>query len=69
MNLIKVKFLKKDKPVGRSYTYQTEDVVSVGDIVTNINGSKLIVIDEPVDMEWVEKYSIERIGVVKKYEL
>ena len=68
MQYIKCKFLKEDKPVGRAYTYRTEDVVKSGDIVTNSKDSKLMVVDEPVDVEWIHAYGVDKIGVVKKYE-
>lgn len=69
MQFIKAKFPNKcNVPEGRSYTYKTEDDVKVGDIVTNEKGSKLVVVDEPGDSVWVETYSADKIGVVKKYE-
>lgn len=52
---------------GRSYTFKTEDDVKPGDIVTNDKGSKLTVVDEQVDMSWVEEYGADKVGVVKKY--
>lgn len=68
MQYIKAKFLKEDKPTGRAYTYRTEDDVNPGDIVTDSKGSKLMVVDEPVDAEWIRAYGADRVGVVKKYE-
>lgn len=68
MQYIKAKFLKEDKPTGRSYTYRTEDDVKPGDIVTDAKGSKLIVVDEPVDVEWIRAYGADKVGIVKKYE-
>lgn len=68
MHFIKAKFMKDNQPVGRSYTYRCEDDVKVDDIVTNDKGSKLVVVDEEVDMAWVETYGTDKIGVVKKYE-
>ena len=50
MKFLKAKFLKQDKPTGRSYTYRTEDDVQPGDIVTDVRGTKLAVVDENVDM-------------------
>ena len=67
MQFIKAKFMKDNQPAGRSYTYKTEDDVKTGDIVTNDKGSKLTVVDEEVDMAWVESYGADKIGVVKKY--
>lgn len=67
MQYIKAKFMKQDKPSGRAYTYRTEDDLNPGDIVTDSKGSKLMVVDEPVDMAWVETYDADKVGVVKKY--
>lgn len=68
MQYIKCKFLKNDKPFGRGYAYKCKDDVKVGDMVTDTKGSKLIVTDEPVDMEWAETYGADKVGIVKKYE-
>lgn len=67
MNFIKAKFMKDNQPSGRSYTYRCEDDVKAGDIVTNEKGSKLVVVDEPVDSAWIMTYGADKIGVVKKY--
>lgn len=67
MQFIKAKFLKDNQPTGRAYTYKTEDDVKVGDFVTNEKGSKLIVVDEPVDSAWIMAYGADKISVVKKY--
>ena len=67
MQYIKAKFMKQDKPSGRSYTYKTADNVKPGDIMTDAKGSKLVVVDEPVDTEWVQSYGADRIAILKKY--
>lgn len=67
MQYIKAKFMKLDKPAGRAYTYRTEDDLRPGDIVTDSKGSKLTVVNEPVDMAWVETYGADKVGVVGKY--
>lgn len=67
MNYIKARFLKGDKPAGRAYTYRIADEVKPGDMVTDAKGSKLMVMDEPVDMEWVEAYGPDKVAVVRKY--
>ena len=67
MQFIKAKFLKDNQPTGRSYTYRCETDVKVGDFVTNEKGSKLVVIDEPVDAAWIMTYGVDKLGVVKKY--
>lgn len=68
MQYIKAKFLKDGKTTGRAYTYRTEDDVKPGDIVTDAKGSKLVVVDEPVDADWIMAYGADKVGVVKKYE-
>lgn len=68
MQYIKAKFLKEDMPSGRAYTYRTEDDVKPDDIVIDAKGSKLTVVDEPVDVEWIMAYGADKVGIVKKYE-
>lgn len=68
MQYIKAKFLKEEKPTGRAYTYRTEDDVKPGDVVTDPKGSKLMVVDETVDIEWIRAYGADKVGIVKKYE-
>ena len=68
MQYIKAKFLKEDKPTGHGYTFKTEDEVKSGDIVTDSKGSKLVVVDEPVDAAWIMAYGADKVGAVKKYE-
>lgn len=67
MQFIKAKFIKDNQPTGRSYTFKTEDDVKIGDFVTNDKGSKLMVVDEPVDSAWIKAYGVEKVGIVKKY--
>ena len=67
MQYIKAKFLKDGNPTGRSYTYKATDDVKPGDIVKNVNGTKLMVTDEPVDENWLKTYGAERIATVEKY--
>lgn len=64
MNYIKAKFSSS----GRSYTFKTEDNVKSGDIVVNDKGTKLTVVDEPVDAGWIMAYGAGKVAVVKKYE-
>ena len=67
MQYIKAKFMKDNKPTGRAYIYACEAEVKPGDIVTNDKGSKLTVVDEPVDAAWIMAYGADKVGVVKKY--
>ena len=68
MQYIKAKFLKEDKPTGKAYAYRTDDDVKPDDIVTDVKGSKLVVVDEPVDADWILMYGADKVGIVKKYE-
>lgn len=68
MQYIKAKFIKQGKPTGRAYTYKTSDEVQPGDIVTDSKGSKLLVVDDPVDTEWIRLYGADKIATLKKYE-
>ena len=54
--------------MGPDGKFGTEDDVKPGDIVTDSKGSKLMVVDEPVDAEWIVAYGAEKVGIVKKYE-
>lgn len=64
MNYIKAKYPNST----RSYTFKTEDSVKVGDVVVNVKGAKLTVVDESADMAWVETYGADKVAIVKKYE-
>lgn len=66
---IKIKFLKNSQPSGRAYTYRTPVDVAPGDTVQIDSTKTGVVVDEPVDMEWVESYGAERIkSIVGKVE-
>lgn len=67
MTYIKAKFIKNDDPIGRAYTYACETELKPGDIVINDKGSKLVVVDEPVDSAWIMAYGADKVGVVNKY--
>ena len=61
MQFIKVKFLKNGVPSGRAYTYGCPVEVAPGEKV-RIDATKTgIVVDEPVDMEWIETYGADKI--------
>lgn len=68
MNYVKAKFLKSDKPSGRAYTYRCEAKVEAGDMVTDAKGSKLVVVDESIDSDWIKAYGTDKVAVVKKYD-
>lgn len=67
MQYIKAKFIKQDKPAGRAYTYRTEDNLKPGDIAADSKGSKLMVVDEPVDAAWIMAYGADKVAVIRKY--
>lgn len=67
MNYIKAKFLIGGEPSGRAYTYCCEEELKAGEKVIDAKGSKLMVVDETVDMTWVETYCADKVAVVKKY--
>lgn len=70
MNFYKVKFLKNGQAQGRAYTYKSCLELSSGDKVELPGGSHGVVMDEPVDMAWVESYGEERLKeIVKKVEV
>lgn len=69
MNFYKVKFLKAGQPAGRSYTYKNRLNLESGDKVELPGGKHAVVVDEPVDMGWVQTYGEENLKeIVKKCE-
>lgn len=66
MKYIKAKFLKGDKPVGRSYTYKAPIDATVGDILQNVNGTKLVITEDEVSEEWVDAYGEQNIAILNR---
>ena len=64
-----MKYIKAKYPNGRTYTFRTDDDVKPGDVVSTSYGAKLIVSDEPADMEWIATYGAGKISEVKKVEV
>lgn len=57
MALIKCKFLDDNNaPKGREYTYGSHEEIEVGEIVTTIEGKKLVVTSTDVSEEEIEKW-------------
>lgn len=54
--LIKVRFLKEDKPAGKEYTYYSPVEVAVGNIVQINSAAKGIVTDVNVSEAEIEAY-------------
>jgi len=70
MNFYKVKFLKNGQAQGRAYTYKSSLELVPGDKVELPGGSRGVVLDEPVDMAWVETYGEDKLKeIVKKVEV
>lgn len=70
MNFYKVKFLKNGQAQGRSYTYKSSLELFPGDKVELPGGSHGVVMDELVDMAWVESYGEKKLKeIVKKAEV
>lgn len=66
MQFIKAKYLKNGVPTGRSYTFKSNEDFQPGNKVIDGRGSKLIVVDEPVDAEWIKAYGVDKLGVVER---
>lgn len=70
MNFFKVKFLKNGQAQGRSYIYKSSLELAPGDKVEFPGGSHGVVLDELVDMAWVETYGEDKLKeIVKKVEV
>lgn len=70
MNFYKIKFLKSGQPSGRAYTYKSQLNLNPGDKVELPGGKHGVVVDEPVDMAWVQTYGEEILKeIVKKVEV
>ena len=69
MNFYKVKFLKNGQAQGRAHTYKSALELAPGDKVELPGGSHGVVLDELVDMAWVETYGEDKLKeIVKKVE-
>lgn len=69
--LIKVKFLKGEKPSGREYTYRSDGQVNVGDMVQINSSAKGIVTEIDVPEEEVAAFADKVksiVGLVKESE-
>lgn len=67
MQFIKVKFLKNGQPQGRGYTYKSEEELLPGDKVDLGGGRHGVVVDEPVDADWIKTYGADKVTVARKY--
>lgn len=70
MKFYKVKFLKYGHPSGRSYTHKSQLNLNPGDMVELPGGKHGVVVDDPVDMDWVKTYGEENLKeILKKVEV
>lgn len=56
MQIIKVRFLKEDKPIGKEYTYYSPVTVKPGDIVQINSNAKGVVVEADVPEAEIEAY-------------
>lgn len=70
MNFYKVKFIKSGQPAGRAYTYKSRLNLAPDDKVELPGSKHAVVVDELVDMDWVQAYGEENLKeIVKKMEV
>ena len=50
----------------RSYCFAAEEDLKPGDEAVTPNGTKVTVVDEPVDLSWTEAYGRNNIKTLKK---
>lgn len=50
----------------RSYCFAAEEDLKPGDEAVTPNGTKVTVVDEPVDLSWIEAYGRSNIKVIKR---
>lgn len=67
MNFYKAKYLKNNAPVGRVYTFKSKEILLPGDIAETLDKKHVQIVDEPVDIDWVETYGADKVAVVNKY--
>lgn len=67
MEFYKAKYLKNNTPAGRTYTFKSEQELLPGDKCETPDKKHVQIVDEPVDMAWVETYGAEMVAVLKKY--
>lgn len=67
MNFYKAKYLRNSVPAGRSYTFKSDEVFLPGKKAETADGKHVQIVDEPVDIAWVETYGEENVAVLKKY--
>ncbi len=66
MQIIKVKFLKGETPSGKAYTYFSDEVVSVGDLVQINSSAKGIVTEVDVPESEIKAFTLKVRTIVGK---
>lgn len=66
MKVIKARYFKNDAPQGKAYTYKVTDDLQSGDMVLDKRGSKMVIVDEPVDEEWLKSYGEDKLAVAER---
>lgn len=68
MNLIKAKFFKNGEPSGRAYTYLSNEVVKIGDVVRLNEKSLGVVVETDVPESEVESFKDKLKTIVGKID-
>lgn len=70
MNYVKARYIKDGKPKGRTYTFACEDeTILTGDNVTFEDGKRGVIVDEEVDVDWLQVYGTENLKKAMKSEV
>jgi len=64
---IKAKYIKNGIPAGRAYTFNGPDGTLPNDKLRDPrNGSKLVAVDEKVDLGWIDTYGADNLVTLEK---
>ena len=66
MKIIKTRYLSGTSLSVRAYTYKVADDLRPGDMVLDKRGSKMVIVDEPVDEEWLKSYGGDNLAVAER---
>lgn len=66
MKVIKTRYLSGSNLSVRAYTYKVADDLQPGDMVLDKRGSKMVIVDEPVDQEWLKSYGEDKLAVAER---
>ena len=65
MKILKARYIRKGVPNGRALTFKSKENLLPGELIKYGQG-KLIVVDEPIDEEWLKAYGEENIKEVSR---